>query len=72
MTQRTRKLVGAIVLLVFLSIYALLAMFVAIVLQVNASKLTELLYYIIAGLAWTIPAGWLIAWMQRPDPSERP
>lgn len=70
MTQRTRKLVGAILLLVFLSIYALLAMFVAIVLQVNASKLVELLYYVIAGLAWTIPAGWLIAWMQRPDPSE--
>ncbi len=72
MTQRKRKLVGAIVLLVFLAIYALVAMMVAVVLQVNASKLTELLYYVIAGLAWTLPAGWLIAWMQRPDPSGGP
>lgn len=64
---RTRKLVGAIVLLVFLAIYALLAMLVAVTLQVNASKWVELIYYVVAGLAWTIPAGAIIWWMQQPD-----
>ena len=64
---RTRKLVGAIGLLVFLAIYALLAMLVAVTLQVNASKLVELIYYVVAGLAWTIPAGAIIWWMQQPD-----
>ena len=62
-----RKLVGAVALLVFLTIYALLAMVVAITLQVNASKWIEVIYYIVAGLAWTIPAGAIIWWMQRPD-----
>ncbi|HEX2840424.1 DUF2842 domain-containing protein [Hyphomicrobium sp.] len=67
MTLRTRKFVGAIALLVFLTVYALAAMMVAIVLQVSASKLTELLYYPIAGLLWVLPAMWLVKWMQRPD-----
>jgi hypothetical protein len=67
MTQRTRKLAGTIVLLLFLSIYALVAMLVAVVLQVNASKTVELIYYVVAGLLWVLPAGALITWMQRPD-----
>jgi hypothetical protein len=67
MTQRTRKLAGTIVLLLFLSVYALVAMLVAVVLQVNASKTVELIYYVVAGLLWVLPAGALITWMQRPD-----
>jgi hypothetical protein len=67
MTIRTRKLVGAIALLIFLTVYALAAMMTAIVLQVSASKLVELIYYPVAGLLWVLPAMWLIKWMQRPD-----
>lgn len=67
MTIRTRKLIGAIALLVFLTVYALAAMMMAIMLQVNASKLVELIYYPVAGLLWVLPAMWLIKWMQRPD-----
>ena len=67
MTIRTRKLVGAILLVVFLSLYALAAMMVAIVMQVSASKVAELAYYPIAGLLWVLPAMWLVKWMQRPD-----
>ena len=66
-TIRTRKFIGAIALLVLLTVYALLAMMVAVALQVNASKWVELIYYIVAGLAWTIPAGAIIWWMQQPD-----
>lgn len=68
MTIRTRKLVGTILLFLFIALYALVAMAVAIVLQVNASKTAELAYYVIAGLLWVLPAGWLIRWMQKPDP----
>lgn len=67
MTMRTRKLVGAILLLIFLAAYALLAMLVAVSLQVNASKIAEVIYYIVAGLLWVLPAAWLIKWMQKPD-----
>jgi len=67
MTLRTRKLVGAILLILFLAVYALAAMMTAVVLQVSASKLVELIYYPVAGLLWLPPAMWLVRWMQRPD-----
>lgn len=69
MTMRTRKFIGAIVLLVFLAVYALIAMLVAVALQVNGSKVAEMFYYVVAGLLWVLPAGWLIKWMQAPDPA---
>jgi hypothetical protein len=68
MTMRTRKLVGTVALLVSLAVYALVAMATAVVLQVNASKAVELAYYVVAGLAWVVPAGVIVSWMQRPDP----
>lgn len=68
MTQRKRKLIGTITLLLLVGIYAVLAVGVAVVLQVrNVSKFAELAYYVVAGLLWTLPAAWLISWMQRPD-----
>ena len=68
MTQRQRKFLGTIALLLLIAVYAAIAVGVAIVLQVqNASKFTELLYYVVAGLLWVLPAGLLISWMQKPD-----
>ena len=44
------------------------ALAAAVVLQVqNASKLVELIYYVVAGLLWVLPAGFVIKWMQQPD-----
>lgn len=68
MNIRTRTLVGAVALLAFVAVYALVAVAVAVLLQVNSSKLAELAFYIVGGLLWVIPAGLLIRWMQRPDP----
>ena len=65
MRMRTRKLLGTIALLIFVVAYSLAAMMVAIALQVNASKFVEMAYYVIAGLAWVIPAGAIIWWMQK-------
>lgn len=68
MKQRQRKLAGTVALLIFLTLYALAALAVAVVLHVNdGGKLVELLYYIVAGLLWVVPAGAIISWMQRPD-----
>jgi peptidoglycan/LPS O-acetylase OafA/YrhL len=68
MTQRQRKLAGTVALIVLIFAYAMLALAVAVVLQVqNANKLVELLYYVIAGLLWVLPAGIIITWMQRQD-----
>jgi ABC-type Na+ efflux pump permease subunit len=68
MTQRKRKFIGTVALLALIAVYALLALSVAIVLQVrDANKIVELIYYVVAGLLWVLPAAWLISWMQRPD-----
>lgn len=67
MTARTRKLIGAVVLLVWVVVYALLAMVVAVILQVNGGIVTEVAYYFVAGLAWVPPAMLVVSWMQRPD-----
>jgi len=68
LTIRIRKLIGTILLLIFIAVYALAVMAVAIVLQVNANKWVELAFYIVGGLAWVIPAALLVRWMVRPDP----
>ena len=70
MHPRTRKLIGAIALLVLVTVYALLATGTAIVLQARgAGKLAEFVYYFAAGLAWIIPAGAIIWWMQKSPPA---
>jgi peptidoglycan/LPS O-acetylase OafA/YrhL len=68
MTMRTRKLIGTVLLLLLILVYALLAVAAAVILQMqNANKAVELLYYVVAGTLWVIPAGAIIWWMQRPD-----
>lgn len=68
MTQRQRKLIGTVAMFALIIVYAFIALAVAVVLQVReANKLVELLFYIIAGLLWVLPAGVLIKWMQKPD-----
>ena len=67
MRQRTRKFVGTILLVVFVCFYALTAMTVAAAKLPGTSGWTQFAYFVVAGLAWVIPAGALIYWMQRPD-----
>jgi uncharacterized membrane protein YjfL (UPF0719 family) len=66
MPIRTRKLIGTIVLILFLAVYCLIAMVGATSAVINGNTALELAYFIAAGLLWVIPAGLLIKWMQRP------
>lgn len=64
MSASTRKLIGTIALLIMITVYALLAMAAALVLQVRgAGPVVEFLYYLLTGLLWVIPAGLIIKWM---------
>lgn len=69
MTIRTRKFIGAVILVLFLVFYALIAMALGASMIVGGSQIVQVIYFFAAGLAWVIPAGILIRWMQRPDPS---
>jgi hypothetical protein len=67
MPQRLKKLIGSVALVVFVCLYALTAMTVAAAKLPGTSRLTQLIFYVVGGLAWVIPAGALIAWMQKPN-----
>ena len=62
MPQRVRKLVGTVILVAFVIFYALAAMTIGAARLPGMSGATQFLYYLVAGLAWVIPAGVLIAW----------
>jgi len=65
MTPSTKKLIGTIVILIWVPIYALLAMRIAVSVLPGANPVVELLYYAIAGTVWIIPIGLMIPWMTR-------
>ena len=67
MTARTRKLIGTIVFLLGLAIYATLAAMIGSGRIALAPQWVQFAFFVTAGLAWVIPAGLLIRWMQRPD-----
>ena len=67
MQARTRKLIGTIVLLASLVVYAWAAVAIGAGRIVAASPWAQLAYFVAAGLIWVVPAGLLIGWMQRPD-----
>jgi Protein of unknown function (DUF2842) len=66
MHVRTRKLIGAVVLLLFLLVYAVAVASIGAGRITEASPLLQLLYFLAAGLAWVLPAGLLLRWMARP------
>ncbi len=67
MRARTRKLIGTVLLLALLAAYVALAGAVGLGRVAEAGPLATLGYALLAGLAWVLPAGLLIRWMQRPD-----
>jgi len=67
MNIRTRKLIGAFALLVLVAVWALLAMALAQSVLTSISGPVAVIYYVVAGLGWVLPAMPLIRWMSRPD-----
>jgi len=67
MRRRTRKLIGTVVMLVFVILYSLAAMSIVQGRLQDAEKLWQSVYYLVAGLAWILPLMPLIRWMERPD-----
>src|SRR5262245_21549534 len=67
MPIRLRKLIGAILLIVLVATWALLAMAFAQSPLVKANGVIEVIYYVVVGLGWVLPAMPLIRWMSRPD-----
>ena len=67
MTQRTRKLIGTILLLVSIVVWCVLAGAIYANVLGTAPWWGLLVFFAIAGGAWFFPAAWIIKWMARPD-----
>ncbi|HLO22562.1 MAG TPA: DUF2842 domain-containing protein [Methyloceanibacter sp.] len=67
MQVRTRKLIGTILLLLFLAVYATAAAVIGSGRIALAPQWVQFAFYLTTGLLWVIPAGLLVRWMQRPD-----
>ena len=65
MPVRFRKLIGAVALFVLVIIWALIAMAAAQFPAIRDSTVLSILYYVIAGLGWALPAMPLVSWMSR-------
>ncbi len=71
MRRRTRKFVGASVMLAFVGIYAATAMLVAQSEPVHHMPAwAQTIFYAVVGLAWIVPLLPLLTWMERPDPDD--
>lgn len=66
MVPSFRKFIGMVVLVIFVVVYAFVAMVIGDMTLQQASTPVRLVYYAIAGLIWVIPAGAIIWWMERP------
>ncbi len=69
MTIRTRKLIGACLLLMLIAAWCFVAMAFAPLVLASAGRIVEVAYYAAAGLGWVLPAMPLVRWMSRPDPA---
>ena len=68
MSARVRKLIGGVVMIAFVGLYALIAMALAQSRPLQeAPPLAQTLGYCVLGLAWILPLMPLIKWMERPD-----
>ena len=71
LTPHIKKLIVTIVILLWLPIYALVAMRVGVSILPTAGPFVELLYYAVAGTAWILPIGLMLPWMNR-EPKDGP
>ena len=65
LSPRVKKLIGTILTLVWIPLYALIAMSVGVRVLPYASWYVTLAYYALAGTLWIVPIGLLLPWMYR-------
>lgn len=70
MPVRLKKLIGTVLIVALVILYALIATTVATYRLADSPWWVHLLYFLFTGVLWVVPAMLLIRWMERP-PRER-
>ncbi len=66
MPVRLRKLIGTILIIILVIVYALAAVTFASLLLGAAPWWVHLMYFFFTGLLWVLPAMLIIKWMEKP------
>ncbi|BDA84089.1 hypothetical protein Sa4125_16310 [Aureimonas sp. SA4125] len=64
MSIRMKKLIGTVVMIILVSLYAIFATAYASLYLANAGGWTHLAFFSLTGLLWVVPAMLLIRWME--------
>lgn len=68
MPVRLKKLVGTVLLVILVIVYAILATIVAVAQFSQSGPLVQFGFFLISGLLWVLPAMLIIKWMAGPRP----
>ncbi|XUM20787.1 DUF2842 domain-containing protein [Bradyrhizobium oligotrophicum S58] len=71
MTIRTRKLIGAVALLLLAFAWSMMGMVMAQFPLIANSGWMQAVYYVVVGMGWVLPAMPIVSWMLRPDPERQ-
>lgn len=66
MPVRLRKLIGMLIIVTLVVVYALTATTFATLLLAQSAWYVHLLYFLFTGVLWIVPAMFVIRWMERP------
>lgn len=71
MPLRLRKLIGTVLLVLLVIVYAMVATIVAVAQLAESGPLVQFSFFLFSGLLWVLPAMLLIRWMAGPRPTGR-
>ncbi|MEM6761368.1 MAG: DUF2842 domain-containing protein [Pseudomonadota bacterium] len=72
MSIRVKKLIGTLITVVFLTIYCLLVMSLAVRVLPESNGWVQLIFYVVTGMIWVVPVAGLIKWMHTPPRTDEP
>ncbi|WP_378942954.1 DUF2842 domain-containing protein [Mesorhizobium sp. ANAO-SY3R2] len=67
MPVRVKKLIGTVLLVLLVIVYALVATTVAVAQLAESGPVVHLAFFFLSGLLWVLPAMWIIKWMVTPS-----
>ena len=65
MPTRVKKLIGTVLLVLLVCIYALVATAIATARLADAPGWVQAVYFMVTGVLWVVPAMFIISWMVR-------
>jgi len=70
MHTRTKKLIGTVLIVAIAILYALVSTTIAAAKLADAHWTVHLVYFVVSGFLWVVPAMFIITWMMKPSKAQ--